>query len=73
MYECIGSIGDSHIFSTLDRNAEYCQVKIDPRDREKTVFTIHHGLYEIIQMPPGLENDPASFERAMDGILSSVE
>jgi len=38
MDECIDSLGDATIFSTLDCNAGYRQVAIAPRDREKTAL-----------------------------------
>jgi len=38
MYECIDSLGEATIFSTLDCNAGYWLVAIAPEDQEKTAF-----------------------------------
>jgi len=43
MDECIGSLGEATIFSTLDCKAGYCQAAIAPEDREETVFVCHAG------------------------------
>ena len=73
MEECIDSLGDATIFSTLDANSGYWQVEIAEEDRDKTTFTCHVGLYRFIRMPFGLSNAPATFQRAMDIILSGVK
>jgi len=62
MDECIDSLGDATVFSTLDCNAGYWQVAIDPRDREKTAFVCHAGAYHYKGMPFGLTNAPATFQ-----------
>lgn len=39
------SLGGAAVFFILDVNDNYFQVELDETDREKTVFTSHHGLY----------------------------
>ena len=73
MDECIDSLGDAQIFSTLDFNSGYWQVTIDESDKEKTAFVTHQGLFQFTRMPFGLRNAPATFQRAIDIILSSVK
>jgi hypothetical protein len=49
MDECIDSLGDAKIFSTLDCNSGYWQIPVRPEDREKTTFTsreVYIGFYE---------------------------
>jgi hypothetical protein len=41
MDECIDSLGDARIFSTLDCNSGYWQIPVKPADRAKTTFTSH--------------------------------
>ena len=72
MDECIDSLGSANIFSTLDCNSGYWQLPIAERDQDKTTFTCHAGSYKFIRMPFGLRNAPATFQRAMDIILSRV-
>jgi hypothetical protein len=45
MDECIDSLGDAALFTTLDFNSGYWQIPVHPRDRDKTTFTSHYGLY----------------------------
>ena len=73
MDECIDSLGEATIFSTLDCNSGYWQIEIDDRDKDKTTFTSHSGLFRFLRMPFGLRNAPATFQRAVDIILSKVK
>ena len=70
--DCIDSLGDAVIFTTLDANAGYWQIPVAPEDRDKTTFTCHKGTFRYLRMPFGLRNAPATFQRALDIILSGV-
>ena len=72
MDECIDSLGDAKIFTTLDCNSGYWQIPVRPEDREKTTFTSHEGLYWFLRMPFGLRNAPATFQRFVDITLSGL-
>lgn len=43
MDECIDSLGDAQVFSTLDANNAYFQIEVDKSYQEKTAFTSNHG------------------------------
>ena len=73
MDECIDSLGDANVFTTLDANCGYWQIEIDEDDRDKTAFTSHWGLFRFKRMPFGLKNAPGTFQRAADVILSKVK
>ena len=70
MDDCIDSLGSATIFSTLDCNAGYWQLPVAERDRQKTAFVCHSGLFQYIRMPFGLKNAPASFQRTLDILLA---
>ena len=73
MHECIDSLGDATVFTTLDCTSGYWQVEIAERDRDKTTLASHSGLYRFLSMPVGLKNAPATFQRAVNIILSCVK
>ncbi len=73
MDNCIDSLGDAKIFTTLDCNSGYWQICTYPRDRDKTTFTSHYGTYRFKRMPFGLKNAPATFHRVVDIILAGVK
>ena len=70
--DCLDSLGDAKIFTTLDCNAGYWQVPVAPKDRDTTTFTAYLGTYRYVRMPFGLRNAPTTFHRALDIILSVV-
>jgi len=43
MDDCIDSLGDANVFSTLDCNSGYWQIPVAEQDRDKTTFTSHMG------------------------------
>jgi Reverse transcriptase (RNA-dependent DNA polymerase) len=73
MDECIDSLGDAVVFTTLDCNSGYWQIPVHPEDLDKTTFTSHYGIYRFLRLPFGLRNAPATFQRAIDIILSGVK
>ena len=70
MDECLDSLGEANVFTTLDCNSGYWQVPVASKDREKTAFVCHSGLFQYLRMPFGLTNAPATFQRSLDIILS---
>ena len=70
MDECLDSLGDTKVFSALEAISGYWQMQIPESDRDKTPFSCHSGLYRFSKMPFGLTNAAATFQRAMDILLS---
>jgi len=73
MDECIDSLRDANIFTTLDCNSGYWQVPVSPGDRDKATFVCHSGLFRYRRMSFGLTNAPATFLRTLDRILSGFK
>jgi len=48
-------------FSSIDLASGYWQIEMDEKDRKKTAFTCHLGLYEFNVMPFGLKNASPTF------------
>jgi len=60
------------MFSTLDLRAGYWQVSVDPKDQHKTAFVTPSGLWEFERMPFGVSNGCATFQRAIEIVLSGL-
>lgn len=56
----------------LDGYSGYNQIAIGPEDQEKTTFTCPFGTFAYKQMPFGLSNAPATFQRFMLSIFSDM-
>ena len=60
------------MFSTMDLRSGYWQVSVEPRDKEKTAFVTPDGLWEFCRMPFGVSNGCATFQRAIEIVLSGL-
>ena len=73
MEDCLDSLGGAQVFASLDCTAGYWQVPLRKDDQEKTVLTTHCGIHHWLSMTFGLTNAPATFQRALDIILSGLK
>jgi hypothetical protein len=70
--ECLDNLTGNVWFSKLDANSAFHQIRISPKDRQKTAFVTKYGLFEFVQMGFGLCNAPATFSRAMNLVLRGL-
>jgi hypothetical protein len=73
MDDCLDSLVDAKIFSTLHANSGHWEILVSRSEQEKTSFTCHSGTYQFRRMSSGSVNAPATFQRAMDVTLSPVK
>ncbi len=59
-------------FCSIDLASVYWQIKVADKDREKTAFISHLGLYEFLCIPFGLTGAPATFLSLMDKVLDGL-
>ena len=67
--DILALLGKAKYFSSLDLKSGYWQVAMDEKDKEKTAFACHRGLFEFNVMPFGLSNAPANFQELMSVVL----
>ncbi|KAG0434519.1 Retrovirus-related Pol polyprotein from transposon 17.6 [Dictyocoela muelleri] len=73
MYELLGKLKGSKIYSTIDLNQGYYQIPISENDIEKTGFEILNRTYVFNRILFVLCNAPATFQRAMNSLFSNVK
>jgi hypothetical protein len=73
MDECIDSLVDAVVLSTLDCNSCYWHIPLDEADRDKKTFCSHARTFRFLRMPLGLRNAPATFQRAIEIIISGLK
>jgi len=69
---CLDTLSGAVWYSTFDLRSGFHQVKVNPRDVNKTTFTCHRGTFRFPRMPFGLCNAPATFQHLMDTVLMGL-
>ena len=74
--DTLDALGGAQYFCTLDLLQGYHQVELTESSKAKTAFLTPHmspNLWEYTCMPFGITGGPATFQRAMDRLLSGME
>ena len=71
--DALDRLGGAKYFSAMDLISGYWQIDLPPEEQEKCAIITSTGLYQPTRMPQGLCNAPATFQWAMDNILSDLK
>ncbi|KAK3105891.1 hypothetical protein FSP39_008017 [Pinctada imbricata] len=71
--ETLDTLAGSKWFNTLDMATGSWQIKMHPKDKHKTAFSTHKGLFQFTVLPFGLSNGPALFERLVEKVLGKLQ
>lgn len=63
--EVLDNVGHQEAYSFTNGFSSYHQIRVAPKDRHKTTFSIEWVSYQYIVMPFGLKNAPAIFSRVV--------
>ncbi|ORD93377.1 POL2 [Enterospora canceri] len=67
--DCLDALAGATVFSTLDLDSGYHQIRMDRDSSKYTAFTTPIGRFEYKVMPFGLKNAPACFQSIMFNVL----
>ena len=63
-------MGEAKLFSNIDLGSDYHQVRIKDEYVHKTTFRARYGYYELVVVPFGFTNAPATFICLKNNIFS---
>lgn len=70
--DVLQGLGQATIFSALDLQSGYHQIKLHEDSCNLTAFSTHDGHYEYVVLPFGLKDAPASFQQIVNQVLTGL-
>ena len=69
---CLDAMSGSQSFSTFNLKNSFHQIEMELESADRTAFICKEGIFQFNTMLFGLSNSGATFQRAMDVILSGL-
>ena len=69
--DMLDKLAGASMFTCLDLQQAYHQVRLEEEDVPKTAFTTPIGLFEYKVLPFGLSNAPSTFQSLMNSVLGT--
>ncbi|KAH7705356.1 retroelement [Aphelenchoides avenae] len=66
--DIIDLVAGHKYYSSFDLMSGFHQIPVHPEHTQYTAFATHLGLFEFLQLPFGVCNGPASFQRVMESL-----
>lgn len=73
MDKCIDLLGKEQVFSALEANSGYLQIKMDNKDADKTALDTHHSPFCYTRMQLCLDDASTTFQMALALILEPAK
>ena len=71
MIEIFDTLRSTKSISKIDLKSAYLQIPLEENSKHITVFTVpEKGMYQFKRMPFGFTNDPATFQRLVDKVIT---
>ena len=71
--ETLGALRDARVFSKLDANSGYWQMKLRPEARRLTAFITPFGRFVCKRLPFGISSAPEIFQRKMQKVIGGLD
>ena len=71
--ETLSKIATGKVFSKLDANSGFHQIKLDEESSDLTTFITPFGRYKYNRLPYGISSAPEYFQKRMDTILEGLD
>lgn len=71
--EILDLCGGQEFYTTLDFQAGFHQILVEPEHSPRTAFACFLGAFEYLRMPMGLRESPGTFQRCMNELIKDVQ
>ena len=71
--ECLAKIGPARVFSKIDANKSYFQIKLSEDSKHLTTFITPFGRYRFKRLPMGLSSSSEYYQARMSQLLEGLQ